>query len=100
MLLQIVATLACFLAVILQFAVHRSPDIHDTTLTGIGRRITMGALLVAGLYCGYHTLNYVAMQAPVVLIIGLFALGQLLFGLNNLEYLRELWHKSNLHSSL
>lgn len=96
--LQILATLACVLAFIFQLAVHRSPDISDSNVTTAGRKVTVVALAVAALYLSYYTVAHGAIQAPVVLVIGLFALGQLLFALNNLNYMKALWD-SHLHSS-
>ena len=101
MLLQIIVMLACFLAAIFQFAVHRSPDIRDSHITAIARKITVVSMVVAGLYMLYWSVAFgMTVQPPVVLIIGLFALGQLCFALNNLNYLKTLWTNSHHLNSL
>lgn len=75
------AALACLLGALLQFAVHRSPDIVDSRRTvTAARRITIASLLIATAYI----LGGKASNATC-LILGLFGLGQMLYAAHNLK---------------
>lgn len=75
------AALACLLAAVMQFGVHRAPEVVDTRKSvTMARRITMVALVVAALYI-------MAGNPPAAasLILGLFGLGQMLYAAHNLK---------------
>lgn len=79
--LHFLAALACLGGAILQFAVHRAPEVVDTRRSvTIARRLTVAALLVAFLYI-------MDGHAPKVasLILGLFGLAQMLYAAHNLK---------------
>lgn len=80
--LMLLAALACLLGALLQFAVYRSPDIVDRRRSvKNARRITIAALVVAGLYLLF------ADNPPTVagLILGLLGMGQMLYAYHNLD---------------
>lgn len=84
MVLQILAALSCLLAVLLQLAVHRSPDCHDNSVTRVARRITMISMLVGAVII-LDSLFFGARQYPVLaLVAGLFSLGQSLYAIGDL----------------
>lgn len=85
MLLQVLAGLACILAAVLQYAVHRSPDITSDSVNTMARRTTVAGLMVAGLYILYDLFTKGFASPPFCIASGLVALGQMLFASNNLR---------------
>jgi hypothetical protein len=87
MVLQFLAGVACLLAALLQFAVHRSPDCRDTRLRRMARRIVIASLIIAGLVVLSGTFFGVApytLPAVVHMILGLFGLSQIIFAYSDL----------------
>jgi Na+/proline symporter len=78
---MILAGLACLLGALMQWAVHRSPDVVDSRKSvTMARRITIVALLVAALYIFGGDPSTVT-----CLILGLIGLGQMLYAAHNLK---------------
>lgn len=65
------------LAVVLQLAVYRAPDLPDTPATRTSRRLMIGAMLVGCIYLGYSGAISNLEDKPIVLVLGLVALAQL-----------------------
>lgn len=85
MLLQILAGLACLFGGLLQFAVYRTPDIVDTFVTRIGRRIMVGTLItMAVLIAGTVFGDTPTLPLAVYLLFGLTGLSQSLFAMRDL----------------
>jgi hypothetical protein len=94
MLLQILAGLACAMGALLQFAAHRSPDIHDSPLLSTARKVTIAGLTTAALFIFHGLLTEGYVSAPACLSAGLLGMGQMLFAMNKLfPYLNDL-HKA------
>jgi hypothetical protein len=88
MVLQLLAAAACIVAVFLQMALHRSPDIPDSRSSRYGRRIMMATMVVASL--GLVDAALSGKVYPVLSIVaGLTALGQIMFAWDSLETLLE-----------
>lgn len=89
MLLQIFALVASLLAVVVQFALHRSPDIKEDWFTKSGRRVTCAALVVAFFFLlDLSTRGKVYPLLSFVTFI--FSIGQLFYAAPSLVYLKEL----------
>jgi hypothetical protein len=96
MLLQTIAGLACLFAALLQLAVHRSPDHTNRSPIKQARRLTVGALAVGAVVL--LGAAWTGQQENMLSLVGgLFALGQILYAMNNLLE-HEPW-KSHLNSS-
>lgn len=96
MFLQILAGLGCLLAALMQFATHRSPDIVDPPQIKHARMLTVAAMLIAA-FALFGEAHAGREQALLGLVCGLFALGQILFGLDSL--MEESWWKSLSNNS-
>lgn len=82
MIFQCIAGCMCLLACILQFAAHRHPCIFDPPVRKSARKITIIALLMAGVVLIAMT-GYGQMVTPVFsLMLALFAVGQALFAMD------------------
>ena len=75
--LQWLVCVALGLAVVLQLAVYRAPDLHDTPATRTSRRLMIGSMLVGSIYMGYSGVTGWHEDKPIVLVLGLVALAQL-----------------------
>jgi len=84
MLLQSLSALVCILAAVLQFAVHRSPDIVDSPLVATARKISTAGLFVAGVYIAYALIHHGGTSTPLCLATGLIGLSQMLCALDHL----------------
>lgn len=79
--LQVLAALACLAGAFLQFAVYRAPEIVDIRRSvKAARKITIAALVVAGLYLFNEEVSNVT-----TLVLGLLAMGQMLYAWHNLD---------------
>ena len=99
MFLQILAALLCLFGALVQFAAYRSPDIYDFSVIRAARRLTIVSLVVFAVYIldGVFFLSYGA--DPVVCVVAaIFALGQVLFGLNTLLEDFHKGHKNGSHA--
>lgn len=79
--LHIIAAVFCLLGALMQFAVHRAPEVVDSrTSVTVARKITIATLLMAAVYIfdGYST-------TVTSLIMGLIGLGQMLYAAHNLK---------------
>lgn len=79
----VVAALLC--ALVLQFAVHRAPDLVDPPAKSAGRKIMLAGLFTAGAYLAYLSVGGATAPKPLVLSLGLVALGQMVFGMHKLQ---------------
>lgn len=75
------AALACLVAFVMQYAVHRAPEVQDSRKSvTMARRITLVALLVGALYIFWGN------PTPIEsLVLGLIGLGQMLYAAHNLQ---------------
>lgn len=64
-------------AVVMQLAVYRAPDLLDRPGTRTSRRLMIGALLVGCIYLGYSGAVGLLEDKPIVLVLGLLALAQI-----------------------
>ena len=86
MLFQVAAILACFVAFIMQLAMHKSPDVPGSQMVEQARRLVLAGLLVLGMYMSYmaYTFGLETVSTPVCIGIILYSLGQILFGVDSL----------------
>jgi len=84
MLVHCLVILICAIAAILQYAVHRTPSCPEGKIRTAARRVTLGSLVIA---IGF-TLEYMYRSQPLhpdhVIVIGLFALGQVMFAMESI----------------
>lgn len=80
--LTVIVIIGCLAASLLHFTAIRSPDTSDLDILKAARRITGIAFLIAAMYLGYSLYEAGWAHVPMTLVLGIAALGQILFAMH------------------